>query len=109
MNANEIWSGNDYAHTDNISRGVNFYERANRVRAMRVFKQQPPSYSYKERATTMVEVLVCDAKTGEPIMRRQYANGVEREVEYTRTVRARDIFMRWDEYVIEKERRDRDR
>jgi hypothetical protein len=104
MNANEIWSGNDYAQTDNISRGVAFYERANRVKALRVYKEIPPytsSYGARERATTMVEVLMLDPETGEARKRG--------EEDYIRSVRARDIFMRWDEYAVEKERRDNKR
>jgi len=96
MNANEIWSGNDYAHTDYISRGVNFYENAHRVKAMRVYKEMP-RYS-SERATTMVEVMMLDVETGEP---RTGSNGEP----YMRNVRARDIFMRWDEYAREKKNR----
>jgi hypothetical protein len=94
MNAAELWSGNHYAHTDNISRGKTFYENANRVRVMRVFKER--SYG-SERNRTMVEVHMFK-DDGSP---RVMISGEP----MTRTVRARDIFMRWDEYVSERNHR----
>lgn len=94
MNANELWSGNHYAHTDNISRGKTFYPKANRVRVMRVFKERVFG---SERSRTMVEVHLFKEDgtlrvmlSGEPM---------------TKIVRARDIFMRWDEYVAERNHR----
>jgi len=105
MNAIDIWVGYDYAHTDNISRGVTFYERANRVKAIRVYKEKN-GYS-RERATTMVEVIVCNEDDGTPKQRKTWNSEESAYVEgdYTRHVRARDIFMRWDEYEHERKRR----
>ena len=93
MNANDLWSGNDYAHTSNISRGVNYYEGASRVRVLRVF---PENGFGAKRATMMVDVMLI-RDDGVP---KEYSG---QPIE--RTVRARDIFMRWDEY--ERERKDR--
>lgn len=94
MNAADLWSGNHYAHTDNISRGKTFYEGANRVRVMRVFKER--DYG-SERNRTMVEVHMYK-DDGTP---RVMVSGDP----MSRTVRARDIFMRWDEYAAERNHR----
>lgn len=96
MNAGELWSGNDYAHTDNISRGVAYYPRATRVKVMRVFKVNNFGNT---KATTMVEVLVLE-DDGTPKKDRWDSTKDEE-----RTVRARDIFMRWDEYASERKHR----
>ncbi len=93
MNGKDLWSGNDYAHTSSISRGVNYYEGASRVKVMRVWQDQRFG---AQRATTMVDVMLL-ADNGTP---------KERDGQpITTTYRARDIFMRWDEY--ERERTDR--
>ena len=91
MNAAQLLSGNDYAHTDYLRRGVNYYRDANRLRVMRVY-QEDPGYG-ETRKRTFVECLVIDKESGKIATR---ADGTEKTV----TVRARDIFSRWDEYAI---------
>jgi len=100
MNMNDIWSGSDYAHTDNISRGVAYYERANRVKAMRVYKEKADYYN--SRLSTFVEVIMLN-DDGTP---KKMYDGV---TDVTRTVRARDIFMRWEEYAAERKHRNEKR
>lgn len=99
MNANELWSGNDYAHTDNISRGAVFYENAHRVKVYRVYKVEP---SWGEtRSRTMVEVHMLH-DDGTP---RNMVNGDP----VLRQVRARDIFARWEDYEAERRHRHENR
>lgn len=100
MNANDIWVGNDYAYKEFRGRGENWVPGASRVRALRTFKQR--DYYASQRARTMVEVLFIDQDTNEP---RTNWDGDP----IKRSVRARDIFMRWEEYEEEKERRERER
>lgn len=95
MNASSLWAGNDYAYV--YDRGMTTYsDTAQRVRVIRVFKEKQSTWS--ERASTMVEVnmLTDDGSpkltaTGAPVS--------------TRTVRARDIIDRWEDFVEERSRR----
>jgi len=97
MKASEVWQGSEYAFVEWISRGVSFYPSAQRVQALRIFKEKP-RYS-SERATTMVEVRFLNNETGEP---RTRTDGSE----YHREVRARDLYARWEEHATEKKIRD---
>lgn len=104
MDAISIWSGFDYAHTFNISRGVEYYANANRVKVIMVYKERDAG---KARDTAYAKVTFLDTETGEPY------TGDERirdendwSYKYIRDidkVRCRDIFMRWDEYEDETE------
>lgn len=110
MNALSIWPGTDYAHTFNISRGVDYYppRMTNRVKAVFVFDKQLIGNS---RKSTFVKVTFLDADTGEAKMRRVWSDEKRdyEEVEHVDEVRARDIFMRWDEYEDETEHREQER
>lgn len=97
MNANEIWSGQIYAHVDYISRGVTFYPNAKPVRILRVFKQTTGG----ERSRTMCEVILMRENKDGSLEHRHDTLGNE----VTRTYRARDIYARWDEHVAERRRR----
>jgi hypothetical protein len=91
MNANSIWSGNDYAYLANRGRGQSFGWSAERVRAIRVY----PKYGYAaERATSMVECVVC---TDDGEIKKSVAG-----TELIRDVRARDIISRWEDYEAER-------
>lgn len=99
MNANELWSGNDYAHTDNISRGAVFYENAHRVKVMRVYKIAPGYGETRQRTMVEVHMLKDDGTprimvSGDPMIKQ---------------VRARDIFARWDDYAAERKHRHENR
>lgn len=104
MDAISIWSGFDYAHTFSISRGVEYYANANRVKVIVVYKERDAG---KARDTAYAKVKFLDEETGEPVTddRTVYdANNYS----YIRLadvdkVRCRDIFMRWDEYEDETE------
>ena len=106
MNANEIWSGTDYAHTDYISRGVLYYPNANRVKVLRVFKKK---LNGNTRDTTLVDVLVMNYDGQSVKQINRWVDGEYRLIDYERTVRAREIFMRWEEYEIEDRRRKEER
>lgn len=97
MNAQDIWAGHDYAYVANKGRGVLWYENAERVQVRRLSKKK--DYYASERARTMVEVVFL-TNDGEP---RKYYSGDP----MVREIRARDIFMRWEEYEEEQERRHR--
>lgn len=104
MDAKSVWPGFDYAHTFDISRGVEYYKNANRVRAIAVYDKKLPG---NNRATTFVKVQFLDPKTAEPVEKRapwdyQYANGIVEDV------RARELFMRWDEYEDETTHRNKE-
>lgn len=87
MNATDLYSGQDYAYVDYISRGIPFYPNAKRGKVLRVFKKREWG---KERDTTYVELL-CQDEDG---TFRTNHDGSDRTVE----VRARDIYARWDEH-----------
>lgn len=91
MNANDLWSGQDYAYVENISRGILYYAGAHRVKVMRVY-QAEMEYGRK-KATTMVEVWPLDEEGNI----RTRDDGTE----ITKSIRARQIFMRWEEYAEE--------
>jgi hypothetical protein len=95
MNANSIWSGNDYAYLAGRGRGQSFGWGAERIRAIRVYPQMN-SYS-SERATSMVE---CVALNDDGESKKAY-NGDD----LIRNVRARDIIQRWEDYEAEREYR----
>lgn len=90
MNANEIWSGQNYAYVPHISRGVTFYAHAVPVRILSVFKQK--DYG-AERGRTMCEVIMLN--DDETLSHRTRSDGTE----LTKTVRARNIYARWDEHA----------
>jgi hypothetical protein len=96
MKASEVWPGSEYAFVEWISRGVSYYPSAQRVQALRVYKDKD---AYSERATTMVEVRFLNNETGEP---RTLTDGRE----YHRDVRVRDLYARWEEHATEKKIRD---
>jgi hypothetical protein len=91
MNANQLWAGNDYAYADYRPKGVPFVHGGKRVRVIRVYQEK--DYG-SERARSMVHVLMLTDE-GEP--RKAYSGG-----DLEQKVRARDIFMRWDEYEDER-------
>jgi hypothetical protein len=96
MNANQLWSGNDYAYSPNRGRGQSFIHGAERIRVIRTFQERDND---SRRARTMVEGLFISNATGKP--RKAYSGD-----DLKRNVRARDIFMRWDEYEDEERYRD---
>lgn len=101
MDAKSVWPGYEYAHTWNPGRGVEYYRNANRILAVAVFDKKLPG---NNKATTFVKVQFLHPETGEPIQVRapwnyDYGYGILDEV------RARELFMRWDEYVDETEHR----
>lgn len=98
MNANEIWSGQNYAFVMYPSKGVNYYSNAVPVQVMRVFKEK--GYG-AERARTMVEVIMLKEDDDGKLEHRVQTNGQE----ITRTIRARQIYARWDEHAVERKRR----
>lgn len=108
MDAISIWSGFDYAHTFKISRGVDYYANANRVKVIMVYKERDPGNA---RDTAYAKVTFLDEESGEPIGDRQVYD--ENNYRYFNLkdvdkVRCRDIFMRWDEYEDETEVRNQE-
>lgn len=104
MDGKSVWVGFDYAHTFEISRGVEYYDLANRVTAIAVYDKQLGGNS---RKTTFVRVQFRDTETGEPIDKYGYRpDGTRGLVD---EVRARDLFMRWDEYEDETAHRNKER
>lgn len=95
MNANNIWSGNDYAYVPGRGRGVTFSWSAERIKAIRVY----PKYDGygRERATSMVECVALN-DDGRP---KKAVSGDD----LIRHVRARDIIQRWEEYEDERDYR----
>lgn len=91
MNANQLWAGSDYAHSTYLRRGDRWTENASRVRVVKV--RQVRGFG-AQKASTVVDVWFVDEET-EDIL---YDGN-------TREVRARDIFMRWEEYADERDRR----
>lgn len=90
MNANSIWSGNDYAYLSGRGRGETFGWHAERIRVIRVY----PHYGYaSERATSMVE---CVALTHEGEEKKAHDGS-----DLIRNVRARDVISRWEDYESE--------
>ena len=96
MNANQLWAGSDYAWSEYLRRGERYTE--NYVKRVRVIKVSQKVMWGNEKASTFVEVWDIDEDTEEP-----------ENQERTRSVRARDIFMHWDEYADERERREVER
>lgn len=109
MDAISIWSGFDYAHTFKVSRNVDYYAKANRVKVIMVYKERDPGNA---RDTAYAKVTFLDPETGEPF------EGDERvwddntyQYKYLKDldkVRCREIFMRWDEYEDETEVRNQE-
>lgn len=81
MQASELWSGTEYAHTENRPKGVETPMNCKKVRVLRVFKEKQDQWN--ERMTTFASVEIFDK---------------DDNVVATRTVRARDIVDFWDEY-----------
>jgi predicted ribosome quality control (RQC) complex YloA/Tae2 family protein len=94
MNANDLWAGTDYAWSNYLQKGVRWVppRYTKRVRVVRVLKRQ--EYGNKN-ATSYAEVIDIDPET------EDWLNDGR-----TREVRARDIFMRWEEYADESDRRE---
>lgn len=107
MNLNQLWSGNDYAYFPNKGRGEVYRSNGVRVRIMRVYKRQLDGNT---RESGFAEVLVLE-DDGTPKQRRQWDSALSQYVEgdYIMEVRARDIALRWDEYVDEREHREAER
>lgn len=99
MNLQELWSGNDYAHYPDRGRGEIYRSYAERVKVIRAFKERIPG---NERETGYAEVMILDNETGEP---KTKTDGSHK----TRTVRARDIAMRWEAYAEERAHREAQR
>ena len=98
MNANDIWSGNEYAHVMNKPKGVDAPAGAAKVRAIRVIKRL--EYG-KTRETAYVISEILDPGSN---WRLEVGSQVE--------LRARDYVDFWDDYShrreeIEKENRER--
>lgn len=94
MNAQDLWSGYDYAHAKfGATKGVRYHppREVERVRIVRVYKKR--LYG-NERMSSFAEVVRCDPESGD------YLNGAV-PIE----ISARNIFMRWDDYWDETERR----
>lgn len=93
MNANEIWSGQVYAYVEYISRGKTYYPYAKPVRILRLYKQKDFE---AERGRTMCEVIMLN--DDETLSHKIRADGTE----FTMSVRARNIYARWDEHARER-------
>lgn len=92
MNLTELWSGNDYAWIKYKPRVQGYLPGATHVRIIRTLKKQA---SYENtKLSGYAEVLLIDEE-GNP---KEDSNGNH----IVREVRARDIFMRWEEYVEER-------
>lgn len=95
MNLNQLWSGNDYALYEARGRNEEFRDNAQRVKVMRAFKQRLPG---NDRESGFAEVqFLTDEGELDTNWRHPEGKG---------TVKARDIVMRWDEYVSEREHRE---
>lgn len=103
MDAKSVWPGFDYAHTQYPSRGVEYYAHASRVKAIITFDKVLPGNT---KVTTFVKVIRLTDE-GEPRTRKVWdeATSQYETVEYIDEVRARELFMRWDEYEDETESR----
>jgi hypothetical protein len=95
MNANQLWAGSDYAWSDYLRKGERYTDNASRVRVIKV--SQKVLYG-NDKASTFVDVWDIDEDTEAPT-----------NPDRIRQVRARDIFMHWDEYADERERREVER
>lgn len=104
MDANSIWSGFEYARTQWPSRGVEYYAHADRIKVIIVYKRREPG---NQRDTAYAKVTFLDTETGEPRQKSVYdtKTGMYVNEDDIREVRAREIFMRWDEYEDETEHR----
>lgn len=93
MNAQDLWSGYDYAYCRyGVRKGERYAERGvERVKIVRVTKRR--LYG-NERLSSFAEVVFCDEETGEVL------NGA-----IPKEVSTRDIFLRWDDYEGERAKR----
>src|SRR6266576_616472 len=91
MQANQLWSGNDYAWAQHRPKS-SFPMAAKRVRVVRVFQEKDRYYD--ERAKTYVQVNFVDDE-GNLTLR----DGKE----IVKTVRARDFTDHWQHYVDERD------
>lgn len=97
MNAQDIWSGTDYAWSRHgVPKGHRYVSPGytTRLRAIRVYKEKD---YYSTRMKTYVDGLIVD-KDGNCDLEQTPVKA-----------RVRDIFMRWDEYEEETARRQRER
>lgn len=98
MNLNQLWSGNDYAYYDMRGRGEQYRPGAQRVRVIRAYQKR---VYMNERMSGFAEVQFL-TDDGEPILNYK---SEPRIVE----VRARDIAMRWEAYIDERDHREAER
>lgn len=103
MDAKSVWPGFDYAHIQYPSRGVEYYAGADRVKAIAVFDRVEAGNTKK---TTYVKVIRL-TNDGEPRTKQEWNDETSQyhAVEFIDEVRARELFMRWDEYEDETETR----
>ena len=95
MNAQSLWAGNDYAHVAYRPNKQEFVSGAERVKIIRVTKEQPRYGA--ERGATTAEVFVLN-DDGSHRLNYNQENMVKK-------VRARDVLMFWHEYEDEREHR----
>jgi hypothetical protein len=101
MNLNQLWAGEDYAYFSNRGRGENYRPGAVRVRVRRAYQQQLPG---NERMSGFARVDMFQDDGVTPKL-----NYFTDEPLVNQEVRARDIAMRWDEYVDERDHREAER
>lgn len=102
MNANQIVAGLEYAFYGYPGRNRAYYPHARRVRVMHVYKLErlalhSHGQEFSRRKATLVECMLLDEETGQPLTDRDIL-----------TVAARMIVSTWDEHVVEKERYEED-
>lgn len=94
MNAQSLWAGHDYAYAYEFGRGETFRMSAERIKVVAIHKVRYPG---NKRESTEVEVFKLNH---DGTKKQNYKN----EDIVTR-VKARDIFMRWDQFESEFEAR----
>lgn len=98
MNLQDLWSGNDYAWYEDKGRGEVYRSYAKRVKIIRTYKERIVGNT---RETGYAEVMMLDDE-GSP---KEDSQGNH----IVRSIRARDVAMRWDEYADLKAHREAQR